>query len=425
MRRDGLLMRSTRRLSSASAVAVSWGAAAAILLCSACPAAAQDAPLPPAEKKPGVRPSADAAGGAKPADLPVVAPLRQTLEFVDANTIRKPDGMVVKYYRVDAVNPEVVRDELTRWISKAGSIASVGPSFPVGTGKNFRTIQNTLRIEEHEDLWPDIEGVLAIIDAPQPQVYVEAKIVEVTFNDDLRVGIGPSNIRVDRPAGDMFFKRADFVFDNVLGVTDQALLSFGSDDKYVKFDYILQLGKSGGEAKVISQPGILVSQGEVASIDVGDEEPIVTQSLSGSNVTASTKFTPVGLRLEVEPLMIGRRLVRARINPRLSRVSDFRVTSTSVSRDVINPVISSREAKTVVEVMTGDTVVISGLDQTADLDERSGIPFLMDIPIAGYLFGATTKRTVKTELVFFVTLKIIRPGEAKLVVPPVERARTE
>ncbi len=393
-----------------------------LLACVAGPARAQDAPLPPAAKQPAPK--------TQPAAEPVGLPAG--LEFLDKNTIRKPNGMVVKYYRVDAVSPELVKQELMRWKSEKATIDAIGPASTVSQvdPKNSRnvivtTVQNTLRIEEHEDNWPDLERVLAMIDAPEPQVYIEAKIAEISFDDDLRIGIGPSNIRVDRPAGDLFFRRADVVFDNVLGASEQAVLSFGSDDKYVKFDYILQLGKSGAETKVMSKPGIMVTQGEVASIDVGDEEPIVTQALSGVNVTASTQFKDVGLRLEVQPLRIGRRLVRARINPRLSRVSDFRITSTSVSRDVVNPVISTREANTVVDVLDGDTVVISGLDQSADLHERSGIPILMDIPVAGYLFGSTTTRTVKTELVFFVTLTIMRPGEARVIVPPVERARTE
>ncbi len=387
----------------------------ALLLLASAPARAQDAPLPATEKKPPAKtqPAAEQ-----------VAP-RAGLEFIDKNTIRKPSGMVVKYYRVDAVSPLLVKKELDRWKSEKATIDAIGSSFVGFVNGKASTIQNTLRIEEHEDYWPDLERVLAMIDAPQPQVYIEAKIAEISFDDDLRVGLGPSNIRVDRPAGDLFFRRADVVFDNVLGASEQALLTFGSDDKYVKFDYILQLGKSGAETKVISKPGIMVTQGEIASIDVGDKEPIVKQALSGTNVTASTEFEDVGLKLEVQPLMIGRRLVRARINPRLSRVSDFRITSTSVSRDVVNPVISTREAKTVVDVLDGDTVVISGLDQSAARHERSGIPFLMDIPVAGYLFGSTTKRTVKTELVFFVTLKIVRPGEVKVVIPPVEFERNE
>lgn len=373
------------------------------------------------------RPEAPATQEPAPAPPPEAPRPAAALVFLDAQTIRKPDGMIVKYYRCDAVDPEVVKQELERWTTPKGSIIAVGPSFAAGFDRQKSIIrQNTLRIEETEENWPTLDEILAIIDAPQPQVYVEAKIVEISYDDDLRVGIGPgSNVRTDRPVGDVFFKRVDMVFDNVLGSNDGAEFIFGSDDKFVKFDYILQLGKSGANAEVKSEPRILAAQGEVAIITVGDQEPIVQQNLSGNNVTTSTKFEEVGLRLEVQPMMIGRETVRARVLARLSRVSDFRITSTSNDRDVVNPVISERQAESVIEVMNGDTVVISGLQQVSQFDQRQGIPILMDIPYLGYLFGSTTKRDVKTELVFFVTFTIVRPGEARVVIPPAEIERAE
>ncbi len=383
-------------------------------------AAAQD-------KKPAPAPERQAAAKVPAKETPKAeAPAPFELpEFLDSQTIRKPNGMIVRYYRCDAIDPELIRQELERWKTKEATIIPIGPTFRAGVGKNSVVRQNTLRIEESEANWGVLDRVLALIDVPQPQVYVEAKIVEITHDNDLRIGMGPSNIRVDRPVGDLFFKRVDAVFDNVLGSSDGSDFIFGSDDKFVKFDYVLQLGKSGANAEVKSEPRIRAVQGETATINVGDQEPIVQQNLSGNNVTATTKFEPVGLNLEVQPLMIGREMVRARVSLRLSRVSDFRVTSTSNDRDVVNPVISEREASSVIEVLSGDTVVISGLQQDSQFDVRRGIPFLMDIPYLGYLFGSTTKRDVKTELVFFVTFTIVRPGEARVMLPPAEIERTE
>ena len=372
-----------------------------------CAALAQESP-PPAEP---AEPAADAGDDA--GALP---------EFLDTETVRKPNGMIVRFYRVNAVDPKLVQQELERWKTKAANIVPWGPSFTVTKGTQ---LQNVLRIEEHEDNWPVIERVLRMVDAPQPQVFVEAKIVEISYDDDLRVGIGPSNVRTDRPVGDLFFRRIDFNFANVLGSSDIASVNLGSDDKFVKFDYLLQLGRSGAKTEVIAEPSVVAVQGETARINVGEQEPIVQQELRANTVTATTKFEPVGLLLEVEPFLIGRDLVRARVKPRLSRVSDFRTVSTSSDRDVINPVISTREADTVVEVMDGDTVVISGLQQTAEVSTRRGIPLLMDAPLIGGLFSSTSRRTVKTELVFFVTFSITYPGEGRVVVPPAERARTE
>ena len=366
--------------------------------------------------------SALAADETKPAaELPEPAP-----EFLDGQTIRKPDGMLVHYYRVDSVDPQLVQAELKEWLDpkKGEAAAAMGPSFRAGVAKNSVIIRNTLRITVHENNWPVIKKILAMVDQPQPAVYVEAKIVELTYDDQLRVGIDASNIRTDAPVGDLFFKRFDASYPNRLASDASSALTLGSANKFVKFDYVLQLGASGARAEVLSSPGIIASQGEPAKIEVGDREPIVTQNVNGSNVTATTKFEPVGLLLNVTPLMIGRTMVRASIQPEVSRVSEFRTTSTSTDRDVINPVISTRKADTVVEIPSGETVVISGLTQTTEFHERSGIPLLKDIPVVGYGFGATTKRKQKIELVVFVTLTIMKPGETRVIVPPAEIERT-
>ncbi len=393
-----------RRLPRPTAVAV-----AGLVLVAAATASAQDAA---AAKPPADEPAAPAPK--LPAPLP---------EFLDGQTIRKPNGMIVMFYRVNAVDPQLVQQELDRWKTPAGTIVPWGPSFRAGNDKKSVQLQNVLRIEDHEDNWPVLTKVLAMIDVPQPQVEVSAKILEITYDEDLRVGVGPGNIRVDRPVGDLFFRRMDFNFDNVLGSGDLSEIGFGSADKFVKFDYLLQLGKSGATAEIISEPSVVAVQGEVARINVGDKEPIVTQNLNGNNVSATTKFEDVGLLLEVQVFLIGRDLIRARVSPRLSRVADFRTVSTSNDRDVINPVISTREADTVIEVADRDTVVISGLQQTQEVLQRRGIPILMDIPLIGALFGSTSKRKVKTELVFFVTFTITHPGDERVIDPMIERER--
>ncbi len=356
----------------------------------------------------------------------------RALEFVNATTIRKPDGMEIRFHRVNAVDPKLVIDELTKWKTKPATVVLMGAPVKfrkesdhnrVPVDKTTVLAQTTLRIEEHVDNWPILEKVLAMIDVPPPQVHVEAKIVEITLDDQLRIGIESSNVRTDRPVGDLFFKRFDAVFANQIGVDVASTLALGSADKFVKFDYVLQLGASGAKAEVLSMPSIVASIGEVATINVGEREPIVTQTLSGTNVVAATKFEDLGLTLRVMPLQIGRDVVRASIEPEVSRVSEFRITSTSTERDVINPVISTRNAKTVVMIPDGETVVISGLQQTQKLSERKGIPLLKDIPLIGSLFGSTTEREQKTELVIFVTFTILHPGEGRLILPPAELDR--
>jgi general secretion pathway protein D len=100
------------------------------------------------------------------------------------------------------------------------------------------------------------------------------------------------------------------------------------------------------------------------------------------------------------------------------------VTATSSNLQVVNPVISERTTDTVVTVPDGETLILGGLDQDFDRDLSTGIPVLKDLPIIGYLFGATTKRKEHTEVVFFLTFNIRAPNEGRVVTPPAEKERT-
>jgi general secretion pathway protein D len=261
-----------------------------------------------------------------------------------------------------------------------------------------------------------------MIDVPQLQVYVEAKIVEITYTDDLRLGM---EAHIKRNLGDTFFQAADIRFPNRLDAVNQFTTAFHESTKYMTFDYIVDLAQAGATTKVTGKPGIFASQGEVARIRVGDREPIVQQNLQGTNVVATTSFEDTGITLEVQPLLVGRDVIRARISAEASRVSEFRVTATSQNLSVVNPVISTRNADTVVTVPDGETLILGGLDLDFDRQEQTGIPFLMDLPVLGYLFGSKGKRRERTEMVFFLTFTITSPHEASVVKPPSEKERVE
>jgi type II secretory pathway component GspD/PulD (secretin) len=365
-----------------------------------------------------------AAPAPPPADAPKVA------EFIGSDAIRKADGLVVHYYRVNYVDAKLLAAELDKWkASPKASITANGPAVapagplhgPAGAGAGLE-FQNTLRIEDTEENWPNLRRILDMVDTPQLQVYVEAKIVEITYSTELRLGL---EAHIKRNLGDTFFQSADLRFPNRLDAANQFTTAFHEATKYMTFDYIVDLAEAGATTKVTGKPGIFASQGEVARIRVGDREPIVQQSLNAGSVVASTDFKDTGITLEVQPLLIGRDAVRARISAEASRVSEFRVTATSTNLSVVNPVISTRNADTVVTVPDGETLILGGLDLDSARDEQTGIPYLMDLPVLGYLFGSKTKRRERTEMVFFLTFTITSPHEAVIVKPPVEKERVD
>src|SRR6185369_2479411 len=112
--------------------------------------------------------------------------------------------------------------------------------------------------------------VLELYDTPQGEVYVEAKIVELSYGDDLHFGV---ELHLKRPLGDTFFQSSDIKFPNRIDAVNQFTTAFRDVTKYATFDYIVDLAEAGAKATVRSQPMIFASQGEIATIRVGDSEP--------------------------------------------------------------------------------------------------------------------------------------------------------
>jgi general secretion pathway protein D len=380
---------------------------------------------------PALAPFVAAAAFAQEAPKPAPPAPPPPVEFLDAGGIRKPNGLVVHFYKVNYVDAQTLVRELDKWkASPQATITADTPAFAAvgrAAGPNNTPpfvaglqAQNTLRIEDTEENWPTLRRVLDVIDVPQLQVYVEAKIVEVSYTDDLRIGVEASYTRT---LGDTFFKSAAMTFPNSLDAVNGFSSTFHRSTEKYTFDYVIDLAEQGAKLSVLSKPTVFASQGETATIRVGDSEPIVTQSLSSNTVTATTDFKPTGLTLEVQPILVGRDAVRARISAELSRVTDFRITATSSNLSVVNPVISTRRADTIVTVPDGETLILGGLDQDLDRDSSTGIPVLKDLPLIGYLFGSTGKRKEHTEVVFFLTFNIRSPSEARVIAPPAEKER--
>jgi type II secretory pathway component GspD/PulD (secretin) len=144
----------------------------------------------------------------------------------------------------------------------------------------------------------------------------------------------------------------------------------------------------------------------------------------GSQTFVRTKFEDTGIKLNITPEFIGREHVRLKVKPEVSVVIDY----ITLEGGVQSPVISTRNADTTVTVRDGETLIIGGLLSTTTIEDRTSLPLLGDIPVLGYLFGSTQKKDVKTELVFFITPRIVRPrtgSEMRVIKPPELKKRTE
>jgi type II secretion system protein D len=160
--------------------------------------------------------------------------------------------------------------------------------------------------------------------------------------------------------------------------------------------------------RVVSRPSVFTRNNKKAIIASGQEIAVPTSiqsSLNGSNnvnqsgivTSSSVQFKRVALQLEVVPLINSEREVSLDILQKVDEVSG----STRIDNNDI-PNIATRYVKTSVSVPNEGTLVLGGLIKQSQNRSRSGIPYLMNIPVLGYLFSTTTKEKIRTELVILI-----------------------
>jgi type IV pilus assembly protein PilQ len=296
------------------------------------------------------------------------------------------------------------------------------------------TRTNSIILTETEAKIQQFRDMVKKIDIPVRQVSIEARIVKATsgFREDLGVMWG-----LDANAGDLF---ANGSINNVLGSNNRAFRSGGPDiggtlvdegdldvistptgadsmvvDMRAKPEAgdpgsfaIGLLGSDGwlsvelsameksGKGEVVSQPKVITGDKQKATIKSGEE--IGYQEASSSGAT-TTSFKEAVLKLEVTP----------QITPDDRIIMDLIVTKDNIERFVAGiPVIATTELTTRVLVDNGQTVVLGGIFENDTLDEVSKIPFLGDLPLVGRFFRQTTKKDNKTELLIFVTPRLLQ-----------------
>ena len=153
-----------------------------------------------------------------------------------------------------------------------------------------------------------------------------------------------------------------------------------------------------GKGKVVSSPRVIVADQDTALIEQGEELPFQNATSSGATAVS---FKKANLRLEVVP----------QITPEGNVILDVVVNKDSVGRTTPSGfAIDTKHAKTKVMVQNGGTVVIGGIYIQSEKNEVNKVPLLGDVPYLGHLFKNTARTVSKTELLIFITPKIVTDG---------------
>ncbi len=182
-----------------------------------------------------------------------------------------------------------------------------------------------------------------------------------------------------------------------------AAISFGKlTGNMVNLDLRLQMGETDSLTRVIARPKLATLDNKEAVIKQGEKIPYETTSQAGTQV----QFIDAVLKLQVTPHVTpdGSILMKVQVT------RDARGTFRSPINQV--PSIDNREASTEVLVKDGETLVIGGIYQSERDETKQGIPWLMQIPVLGWLFKNREIIDTRTELLIFITPTIIQTKAA-------------
>ncbi len=188
--------------------------------------------------------------------------------------------------------------------------------------------------------------------------------------------------------------------DNIFGA-----LTLGRITSSYIINATITAAASEGKAKILSDPKIATLNNQAATIAVTSQIPYVTSNVSptAATVTETVNYVTTGITLTVTPTINADGRILLIIQPNVSQPSATAAANTQTGA----PAIDTRNANTTVLVRDGETVVIGGLISDSVSDTISKIPFLGDIPVLGWLFKKKSQSRTRTELLIFVTTRIM------------------
>jgi type IV pilus assembly protein PilQ len=252
---------------------------------------------------------------------------------------------------------------------------------------------NTLLITDIPANIEAVREIVAELDKETNQVLVEAKIVEVDTRGQQELGIDWSFGNLDNPS-----QPTKAGAEITMGPTEPTgSFTIGRLQKGVALEAVLKTLEEDGHAEILSEPSVLISDNETAVILSGKKIPINTVDQAGNIIT---EFYDVAVKLQVMPHINPNNQVLMDLHPEVSDLSGEATVSGGI-------IILTSEITTKLLVDDGQTVVIGGVMRSKKDDLERRVPLLHAIPLIGRLFIYTSKTLDKTEIMIFVTPRVV------------------
>jgi len=285
-----------------------------------------------------------------------------------------------------------------------GSISNIGKVKIIADEAN-NSIVIVATAQDYEVILP----VITQLDVMPLEVLIDATVVSVGLLGNLQYGIswyfkhgGSAIASTNTPPG----------LASLAAVGAQGLSAFYTSGQ---LQALLSAQASQDNINVISSPSLMVLNNQKARINVGQQVPIQTGTITTvnaptGNVANSIQYKDTGVTLEVTPRVNANGMVIMKLKQIVSKVADKTIAG------INSPIIDKKEIESNVAVHDGETIVLGGLIDNSVTETKSGIPYLHDLPLIGALFGSTKKINEKTELVVLITPRVVASKQDSRVI---------
>lgn len=317
---------------------------------------------------------------------------------------------ITRVVTLQYLNAEEMQEAIEELTGSSGASGGGGSGSQQGSGSLKVGLQmeaNSLIITGTPREVEEIVNIIRTMDTPTKQVRIEARLIELNYQEESAVGMDWSVYRDLNKLGDYGAILGSFNLapgGNPTGVFDFA---YGKDPYTLLATLQAQYGED--HVKVLANPNILALDNQEAVIQILDQRPYITVDVSQGVLTETVNYQETGITLLVTPHITDDGHVRMHVKPTQRIAGPTIVLQNSTAFNV-----NERTAETDLLVKDGSTVVIGGLKRTDQQKSIRKVPLLGDIPAIGKLFTRQSVQETETELVVFVTPHIIQLGEVLL-----------
>ncbi len=299
------------------------------------------------------------------------------------------------------------------------------PSFR-GSSISYDAATNSILFAGSPVLYNKVKQLVNELDVPRKEVYIESLIIETSLSKLSEFGVEWSataksghtiGYAGNTNTGNLGNLEGSIINNNKftalpngfnLGILGNTISYNGV--KFATLGALLNALKSNSDINIVSNPKIVTLDNQKATIFVGENRPYLTSQKydSNGNPIYTYDYKDVGVRLTILPHINGNKIILD------SNLQIKKVTENVMVGNTLAPVTLTRETSTKISLVNGEKILISGLIENDTQKQKTGVPILSDIPILGGLFEYKKNSTSKTNLMIFLSVRIVN-SKSKII----------